>query len=105
VIFGALFLVRALSSKRRRGGQRQTQGSTPSFTNADRRGPPGFPATGAPGMGNGTFTGIAAGWLVDPTGKHDQRYWSGSDWTEHVTDNGVPGTDPLPPPPSSPGTA
>jgi hypothetical protein len=42
------------------------------------------------------FTGIAAGWLIDPTGRHEQRYWSGSAWTEHVMDGGVPATDPPP---------
>jgi hypothetical protein len=50
-----------------------------------------------------TFTGIPAGWLVDPSGRHEQRYWSGSKWTEHVTDGGIPGTDP--PPGSSAGGA
>lgn len=43
-----------------------------------------------------TFTGIAAGWLTDPSGRHERRYWSGSEWTEHVTDGGVKGTDPPP---------
>jgi hypothetical protein len=42
------------------------------------------------------FTGIAPGWLIDPSGRHEQRYWSGSEWTEHVTDGGIPGTDPPP---------
>lgn len=40
-----------------------------------------------------TFTGIAPGWLIDPSGRHQKRYWSGSEWTEHVIDDGVPGTD------------
>jgi len=43
-----------------------------------------------------TFTGIAPGWLIDPSGRHEFRYWSGSEWTEHVTDRGVPGIDPPP---------
>ena len=46
--------------------------------------------------GQVTFTGIAPGWLTDPSGRHEQRYWSGSEWTEHVRDGGVPGTDPPP---------
>lgn len=46
--------------------------------------------------GKVTFTGIAPGWLTDPSGRHEQRYWSGSEWTEHVRDGGVPGTDPPP---------
>ena len=36
-----------------------------------------------------------AGWHPDPTGKHDHRYWDGSQWTEHIADAGVAGTDPL----------
>jgi hypothetical protein len=40
--------------------------------------------------------GIAAGWLPDPSGRHEQRFWSGTAWTDHVTDGGVPGTDPFP---------
>jgi hypothetical protein len=46
--------------------------------------------------GGVTFTGIAPGWLTDPSGRHERRYWSGSAWTEHVTDGGVPGIDPPP---------
>jgi hypothetical protein len=42
------------------------------------------------------FTGIAPGWLIDPYARHEQRYWSGSAWTDHVLDRGVPGTDPPP---------
>jgi hypothetical protein len=34
--------------------------------------------------------------LIDPSGRHEKRYWSGSEWTEHVTDHGVPGIDPPP---------
>lgn len=50
----------------------------------------GVPFSGVP------FTGIAPGWLTDPSGRHEHRYWSGSAWTEHVTDGGVPGLDPPP---------
>jgi uncharacterized protein YxjI len=28
-------------------------------------------------------------------GRHQLRYWDGKNWTEHVSDNGVQGTDPL----------
>jgi hypothetical protein len=38
-----------------------------------------------------------AGWNPDPTGKHELRYWDGSAWTDHVSDAGVAGTDPLTP--------
>lgn len=47
----------------------------------------------------------AAGWLADPTGVHELRYWDGSAWSEHVSDAGVTAADPLPadaPPPPPP---
>jgi hypothetical protein len=37
----------------------------------------------------------AAGWYSDPAGHHELRYWSGSAWTEHISDNGTTGTDTL----------
>jgi hypothetical protein len=47
-----------------------------------------------------------ASWLPDPTGIHELRYWNGSTWTEHVSDQGTTGVDPvtaeLPPPPAAP---
>ena len=27
-----------------------------------------------------------AAWCPDPTGKHELRYWNGTEWTEHVAD-------------------
>src|SRR5437763_5789191 len=42
---------------------------------------------------------IPAAWVSDPTRQHEARYWDGQRWTEHVSDGGVAGTDPLPPPP------
>ncbi|TFV87236.1 PH domain-containing protein [Blastococcus sp. CT_GayMR16] len=36
-----------------------------------------------------------ASWLADPTGAHELRYWNGSSWTEHVSDQGTTGQDPL----------
>jgi hypothetical protein len=57
-----------------------------------------------------------ATWLADPTGVHELRYWNGSSWTEHVSDQGTTGQDPLtvelpppadafPPPPAPPPAA
>jgi uncharacterized RDD family membrane protein YckC len=43
-----------------------------------------------------------AAWYVDPSGRHEHRYWSGSAWTEHVADGGQPSVDPLPPTAASP---
>jgi hypothetical protein len=31
---------------------------------------------------------IPAGWLADPTGRHELRYWSGTAWTTQVSDAG-----------------
>jgi hypothetical protein len=43
-----------------------------------------------------------AAWLPDPAGAHELRYWNGSAWTEHVSDQGTQGQDAplaeLPPP-------
>ncbi|MGA1436491.1 MAG: phospholipid scramblase-related protein [Ilumatobacteraceae bacterium] len=34
-----------------------------------------------------------ANWYEDPTGRHQHRYWDGTAWTSHVSDNGIQGTD------------
>src|SRR5687767_8710389 len=39
----------------------------------------------------------AAAWHADPTGRHQLRYWDGSNWTEHISDDGAQGVDPLQP--------
>jgi uncharacterized protein YxjI len=38
-----------------------------------------------------------ANWYPDPMGRHQLRYWDGTAWTQHVSTNGVAGTDPLQP--------
>ena len=64
-------------------------------------------------MPEGTLM-VDANWLPDPSGTHELRYWNGSAWTEHVSDQGTTGVDaptrelPLPgeappPPPPAPG--
>jgi putative membrane protein len=35
----------------------------------------------------------AAGWFLDPAGRHQMRYWDGTAWTTHVQDRGVAGVD------------
>lgn len=37
----------------------------------------------------------AASWQPDPTKRHEQRWWDGTRWTDHVVDHGVAGVDPL----------
>lgn len=38
-----------------------------------------------------------ANWHPDPMGRHELRYYDGSAWTEHVSDQGVTSTDPIDP--------
>jgi hypothetical protein len=38
-----------------------------------------------------------AGWLADPTRRHQIRYWTGAQWTASVSDNGVRTVDPIDP--------
>jgi hypothetical protein len=60
-------------------------------------GGPVEPATTAdlPGL-QATAPDPAPDWYPDPTGRYEQRYWDGSQWTEHVTAAGQQGVDPLP---------
>lgn len=62
-------------------------------------GTPAQPPTGAPiapGPAQPPIQATApAGWIADPTGRHELRYWDGAAWTEHVSDAGVQGTDAL----------
>jgi hypothetical protein len=104
VVFGGVFLMRYLASQKRRGGPQQRPGHHPpgqrsQFTGTDTRGPmgppPSAPAPSVP-TSAGPSTGVPAGWLRDPFVRHEERYWSGTEWTEHVLDGGVPGTDPPP---------
>lgn len=44
----------------------------------------------------------ASGWVPDPTGQADQRYFDGHSWTDHVTRNGTQTTQPFNTPPTSP---
>ena len=41
-----------------------------------------------------TASAIAPGWFADPARRHQWRYWNGTAWTEHVSDDGVAGSDP-----------
>ena len=35
------------------------------------------------------------GWFPDPLGRHEQRYWDGQQWTEHVASHGRQSVDPV----------
>jgi len=86
--------VRMLGSRHRRG-QARPGGPVGArgFTSAPTDARPD--AAQAPGTG---FTGTDPGWFTDPFVRHEQRYWSGTAWTEHVQDRGTPSVDPPPPP-------
>jgi uncharacterized protein YxjI len=36
-----------------------------------------------------------ANWFPDPNGRHQHRYWDGTAWTDHVSDNGITSIDPV----------
>jgi hypothetical protein len=56
----------------------------PDFLDRLRGAPPSHSSAAAP-----------AGWYADPATRHEQRYWDGAQWTEHVTDRGRPSIDPV----------
>ncbi len=49
----------------------------------------------APPIPSAPIQGPAANWYHDPARRHDHRYWNGTSWTEHVSNNGAASTDPL----------
>ena len=54
------------------------------------------------GAPDGVVAGSSGGrWNVDPSGKHQYRYWDGAEWTDHVAQNGTFSTDPFSPPAKS----
>lgn len=57
--------------------------TVPSTSASAQPPPPSTPQVHAP-----------AGWLPDPSGRFQHRYWDGARWTEHVATNGVSSTDP-----------
>ncbi|MEJ7892839.1 MAG: DUF2510 domain-containing protein [Solirubrobacteraceae bacterium] len=38
---------------------------------------------------------IPAGWQPDPRGRHEYRYWDGTQWTDHVSNQGKVSSDPV----------
>jgi hypothetical protein len=110
VILVVTIAMRMGMRNRRRQGAPRPPAQAPGFhadpTVPPAGGPPGAAAPTAPDTwhpapapdgarpaGPIGSSGVAAGWLVDPTGRHELRYWSGTAWTAHVSDGGVPATD------------
>jgi Protein of unknown function (DUF2510)/Protein of unknown function (DUF2516) len=52
------------------------------------RAAPSYPAAGVPAAPQ-------AGWYPDPYARHEQRWFDGFRWTEHVSDAGAPSADPV----------
>jgi hypothetical protein len=100
-IFAGMFAIRYVTSQRRRAGRQGRPTSHRSFTGPPTPGAQKHP-DGSPAGPGPTQTGTAPGWFRDPFFKHEHRYWSGSEWTEHVNDDGAPGVDP---PPKATGTS
>jgi hypothetical protein len=82
-------------------------GPAPGFGPPGTSGPaPGYGSVPAPGTHPSAYPYPAAppppadavgppAWHADPTGRHHHRYWDGSHWTEHVSDNGTAAIDPV----------
>jgi hypothetical protein len=101
VPFIVVVVVRLVSTQRRRqGGGPGVPGGAHGFTPRPRPTsaprPLAGPAADTPSTVQPGFTGTAPGWFVDPFVRHEQRYWSGTAWTEHVLDGGTPALDPPP---------
>ncbi len=95
VVLLGVMAMRMLSAQRRRNGRPGApHGSRPATGFAPTVATPRA-TTREPGAAS---TGTAPGWFVDPFVRHEQRFWSGTAWTEHVQDGGVPAVDPPPPP-------
>ena len=103
LVLVAVMGMRMVSANRRRGGRNggmsnAARGFFPSATSGPRGARPGAgEASRQAPTGDTGFTGTAPGWFADPFVRHEQRFWSGSAWTEHVQDQGRPAVDPPPP--------
>jgi len=53
-----------------------------------------LPVAAAQPVATGRQATAPAGWLADPGGRHELRYWDGQRWTEHVSDRGTQAVDP-----------
>lgn len=61
---------------------------------AEIKGAPPRKVWGAP-PGKAWSKIVPAGWLADPSGRHELRYWDGRQWTASVSDGGEQSQDPL----------
>lgn len=71
---------------------RDDAGTAPVATTA------GQPTSSFPVSSSSFGTSASEGpaqWASDPYGRHQLRYWDGQRWTEHVSDSGTGGSDPV----------
>jgi hypothetical protein len=62
---------------------------------APAEGPVQGAAAEGPAAGVSAVPAAPAQWYPDPVGRHQYRYWDGTQWTGHVADDGRTGQDPL----------
>jgi len=72
----------------------------PLVASAPTGSPPNPPAASSPSPRLAppraeTAVARPAGWYDDTTGRHQHRYWNGTQWTAHVADRGVAANDPI----------
>jgi putative membrane protein len=60
-----------------------------TLSRAARQHRPTAPIERSPDLG----AAVPSGWYPDPSGRHQQRYWSAGAWTEHVSNDGVTTVD------------
>jgi DNA-directed RNA polymerase subunit RPC12/RpoP len=56
---------------------------------------PSSPPPPPPPPPGGVPESLPPSWQPDPHSRHELRYWDGSEFTEHVSNAGVPSRDPL----------
>lgn len=83
---------------RRHGSKRlvqalQSRGQQPLFSRVAAEAVT-VPAAPPPPSSPAPAPASPAAWHGDPTGRHQQRYWDGQRWTDHVADGGQTSTDP-----------
>jgi hypothetical protein len=84
-IFGTLLSMIACSPRARGAQVAAPYGPQTQYPQSRGPGAPAQPAV-MPGR-------ALAAWLPDPTGRHELRYYDGSDWTEHVSSAGTISVD------------
>lgn len=69
-------------------------GTTAWPTRVDTRPGPGGWRPSQPGENDAGLPPLF-GWYPDPDGSHEERYWDGRTWSDHVRDAGAASRDPL----------